>query len=598
MIIQEEVNKKIKLILKDKETIFNLLSLFPDIFKDSPNINTINQAYDFIKLIDKNLSNISDAKSLYKLNSIKDVVIFYNEISKINKFFMIIKNTFNKIFANEQQVFLTQTYLDKFINLQKNIQIILTKSNNEIEIIDARIDNICLDALLKYFNDFESEGKIPGDFIQDLINLCKDYQYSWKLYKMFIAKIIDKYENTKEMYDILQKNEQAKNYIFLGENVTKNDIKENKEKFDFNNPPLYNYGLIPVLKPENIKYISSKVFEYSVENIKEFEDICKKEKYDLVIIKKILDRGISYNILDLMNFEKSKEYEKTNSSSDGINTFTIERYRNISYIADINKKKKWEISYKYIVNDQDHKFVIILEELYPNTYQVLSNNFDSFFVRKTAIIEFFKSEYLSKHDSYSRIHGYNRIINNDIMNNMFLPLSVDTEVLLKKSQIVDAKYLRHEIYSKILSEFIDNYDKSNPKNIYDISKLVHDEKILKLFNQIMMDQFHSHINDNMNLYESKGVSLAEIYTSFIYTMNTYDRDFVKKIHDEFSLEIVKLKNLENIDKNIDKKEIIDMFDKILKTSVNAVITLQSNIFQILHYKLYLLNIPFSNSTTS
>lgn len=92
----------------------------------------------------------------------------------------------------------------------------------------------------------------------------------------------------------------------------------------------------------------------------------------------------------------------------------------------------------------------------------------------------------------------------------------------------------------------------------------------------------------MNLYENKDVLMPEIYSSFIYTMNTYYRDFIKKIHDEFSLEIVKLDNLE-------KKIVIDMYDKIIKTSVNNVVTLQSNIFQVLHYKLYLLNIPFSNS---
>ncbi len=580
--LKKDVIKKLDIIEKDRYKIFGLLSDFQDIFRDSPNIVTINKSYEFIKELSKNIKEFS-----YNDSNVKNVVIVYHNVSKINILFKIIKKTFEKIFSNEQQSFLAQTFLDKFLDLQKKINIILNKSLKEMEFIDSNIESICSNVILE--NNKESTDELTKDssiikLIEKIIELCKEYENSWKLYEVIMTKIIQQYENTPEMFNILQQNEKAKNYILLD---NKEDTSVN---YNSNNPPLYTYGLIPISKPDNIKKISDIIFKKQIDNIKDFENVCKIEKYDLLVIKKILERGISYNVIDLMNFEKSKEYEKTNSQNDGINIYTIERYNNISYIADLNKKKKWEISYKYMVKNSENKFAIVLEELYPDFYQILSNNFDSPFIRKNSIIEFFDSQYLiSKKDiEYSRIHNYNRMLNNNIMNNMFLPANVDVDAILKKSQIVDAKYLRHEIYSKILDEFTSRYEKSNPKNLYEISKLVHDERVLKLFNQVMMDQFHSHLKNNMNLYESKEISLAEIYSSFIYTMNTYDRDFIKKIHDEFSLEIVKLKDL-------NKKDVINMFDKILKTSVDTVITLQSNIFQVLHYKLYLLNIPFSNT---
>src|SRR5690606_542535 len=128
---------------------------------------------------------------------------------------------------------------------------------------------------------------------------------------------------------------------------------------------------------------------------------------------------------------------------------------------------KWTIEYKYLYESQDNNFVLILEELHENKYCIVSNNMLSTFSRKLHVKEFV---YFVKSLSYvsTRIDNYNEILNQKIIANMFLHVKPDVDALKVKSQVIDPKYLRNEIYIIILVRFQNLLEKKKKiRNIYD-----------------------------------------------------------------------------------------------------------------------------------
>jgi hypothetical protein len=313
-----------------------------------------------------------------------------------------------------------------------------------------------------------------------------------------------------------------------------------------------------------------------------------------LVIRKYLNRGINYNILDLMDFEKTKAFEKNHSSNDGIAVETVERYNTIEYIS--SKQIDWDIKYDYMHNtpvDTGNKFIVVLQELYPDRYLVLSNKLDAFersyVIRKTQVKELIQFVEAQSYTS-TRVNNYNKIINEKILDNMFLATRPDVENLKIKSQIIDPKYLRNEIYVLVLSKFRELHGKTKVRSIYDFSKLVHSVEFERLFSDIIMNEYYKYLFKNNSIYEAENISISEIYTSFLYTISIYERDFKKKIHDSFLRDMGLIPEeifTKEFDEEARKQSTLEFFDALLKTVLGDIITSENNIFQSLIYKLYL-----------
>ena len=131
------------------------------------------------------------------------------------------------------------------------------------------------------------------------------------------------------------------------------------------------------------------------------------------------------------------------------------------------------------------------------------------------------------------------------------------------------------------------YKKVKISSIYDFSKLIHDEAFGALFSQVIMNEYYKYLFRNTAIYETENISISEVYTSFLYTISIYERDFSKKIHDTFLRDLSKM-DQSPFDKSNDKdQKLLDTFDKLVNGVLHEIITNENNIFQSLIYKIYL-----------
>lgn len=567
-----------EIIIKTKNKITeNLLEEVYFLYEKTKNIFADNENV-YIQKIEKSLEFIKTLKIETTGADYKDLINLWENYVKIDKLLDIIKSCFEKILDKKTNIttFLSQTYIDETREYNKKINLLFKKIDKDNKHNREQLKIILIDTITKNIKtaDIKTEyNKLLDAIKENSIELLCDISNN-------ILEYYTKENNILDAYNILEKIETKKNDIFG---------KSSKIKYNGLNPFIKGFGLVPVTPLMSINEIINSLFSEQGKTLKDLIKLCKDKEYDLVNIKKIVNRGIEYNTADLLSFNKSKEYEKIQNNDDGITLNTIERYNTISYIAE--KQDKWNITYDYLNKNDNNKFAIILNEYNDNKFCIMMNqlNTEQKFIRKSNVIELLDFVNNQSYSS-SRVNNYNNIINSSIVENMFLSVKPDLENLKIKSYVIDPKYLRNEIYLMIFSKFKTMIRKTAPKSIYEFSKLIHDELFEELFVQIIMNEYYKYLFKNTSIYETENISMAEMYSSFLYTINIYARDFTKKIHDDFlsnSINEIKAKKDLFKDKENAIDELTTIYDNLLKNVLSAIITNENNIFQSLIYKLYL-----------
>lgn len=576
----EFLNKKISKIEKLKEEADILLDKIKSIFVKEENIY-VNKISIGLKHLMSVLDKIKNGK--HSENIVNQVMLYTNN-TIVNNILEIINDCFNKILDKKINVetFLSQTFINETREYNQKVQMLFAKIKKEIDQIDKNLLNIISDDIFKEIMPENTDKNIKKNFIE-FTNMISGMSQATLLYKTVTNKILQHItaEDIQLSYEIMNIVEMAKNTL-LSENN-----KSTSLPYTTVNPFIKNFGLINTSGLLSINDISQLLFHNENSTIQDLIKTCKTKEYDLIVIKKILNRGIEYNILPLVDYSESKKFDSSHNNDDGISEDTITRYRTIDYITP--SPNKWEIKYEYSYENATNKFVLILQELAPKKYCILSNKLEPskesriYFVRKSVINEFIKFV-KTKSYNHTRVNNYNEIINEKIVNNMFLYVKPDIESLKIKSQVIDSKYLRNEIYVLILAKFKTMFEKKNIKSIYDFSTLIHDESLLKIFSQVIMNEYYKYLFKNASVYETENISASEVYSSFLFVINIYERDFIKQMHDIFINRIP--------DKSVfsdEKKNIIlfELFEKLLNDVLHLIVTNESNIFQTIIYKLYL-----------
>ena len=588
-------------VIYEKNTISTLLY--------TKSFNTLDQTLIFLDdLLSKQIA-VNDIK-----NKIPILQLIENNML-ISKIFDIIKielhNILSVININEDMplnyISETHRYL-KLFNAEFNK---VTYDCNEI---DKIINQTAINTLFEQFitsskKDIKKDIKKVLDGFISLSEEFKKYKYTYFLYAHIYNKILLEINNDdseldsvvnsnayKKTYEkILDIHEQNKDYVLsilaIDELQKPKKVSKSHETSLKTNPELKSYGLVPISNLLTIDQISEMIWPKSkaVKTIDEFINLCKTKRTDLITIKEYLNRGIDYNVLDLMNFEKSKNFDILNNSNDGITQGTTERFTNIKYISSINKQFKFTKVYKYDYMSNINDSIIVIEELAPDQYHILSNQFKDQFNKildKTSIKDFIK--FINNTSSaVSRIDVYNTIINKNIVKNMFLGSKPDMTILEQKALTVDPKYLRHEIYTNIISKYkeLDAHHKIPNKSIHTFSKLFHNKAFEQIFSNMISKQYNTYFSNTFsdgntkNIKDEKklDISTSEVYSSFVFSMYIYERDFKKKMHDNFIIEMHSIVDL-------DKDALFIVFEKILNRVLNDVITNDSNLLQSLEFK--------------
>ncbi len=182
---------------------------------------------------------------------------------------------------------------------------------------------------------------------------------------------------------------------------------------------------------------------------------------------------------------------------------------------------------------------------------------------------------------------YNDILCHSIANNMFLSVKPSIDELKIKSAVADPKYMRNNIYLNMMSRYKKLYT-NKINTLYKFNEMIHDESFYQIFDNVIMNEFTNHLIKNLNTLDIENISVAEIYSSFLPTLNTYSRDFRRGMHDKFTAVYGTLDKQIFAMNDADREtELSHLFSTTLRTILSGIITNNSNLFQSLLYKILL-----------
>ncbi len=307
--------------------------------------------------------------------------------------------------------------------------------------------------------------------------------------------------------------------------------------------------------------------------------------YDLILITRHSPTSIIYNIRDLMDYEKSAEFDRKHKKTDGVTTESAARYNIIKYAGD---KGKWKIDYKFII-DKNNKFTVVLETVYPGIYHILSTNLKTNIIRSSQIqpLATFIKKAEKQQIQKSRIDMYNEILCHSIANNMFLSVKPSIDELKVRSAATDPKYMRNNIYLNMMSQYKKLYT-NKINNLYKFNELIHDESFYQIFSNVVMNEFTNHLIKNLNTLDIENINVAEVYSSFLPTLTRYSRDFRRNMHDKFTASYASMdKQIFSMNDKDREIKLSSIFSETLRMILEGIVTNNSNLFQSLLYKIML-----------
>ena len=515
------------------------------------------------------------------ISELTDNSINTEEIKKnVDTLLLLLSNPNNNNFQIIENKNIVLVILD---NIHNNIVKLSSYSlNKDIKSITHEFTKIKKTFIDEYDSTFKEVVQTFKDSVKSIEEFrefslqIRKYIFLWPLYEIITQHLLKLDING----EILEINEENKNYILS--NTFSNISKKSSKGIG-----LKTYGLIPISGLLSIDDILKLVLKKSdkTHTFDQFIKICKNMKMNLILIKKHVNNGIDYNILNLLDYAKSAEYANSNNSKDGITINTINRYQTIKYIE--KKSISNVINYSiYVSNTED---LLILEEIWPNKYYIMSNKFDDqYILQKSNLKEFI--DFVENSNVNTRINDYNAIINKKIMKNMFLDKKYDIDELKEKSIDKDPKYFRHEIQTSITDAYSKLIKSASIKNIQDFSKIVLNKKLIDVFS-ISINNFSS-LNNNLN-------EKTEIMASYIYNISINERDFEKRINDLFKSSIQEMVK-DNIfaDTNAEslKRKLFNVFISILDSVLNSIINVDNSMYQVFTFKSELLKIAADNAS--
>lgn len=564
-------------------------------------VEDIDEISIILKKIDKLLNNIFDVSTnIFIIPTLYELWHLFNSgIYKIEK---IINELDTIIHTNPNSIHITDIQFSFISDLYNNLNKIFQKFHNENKLIDIDIikfiDN-------NHFNDIKPI--VSNDILNNIetfTKLLKTYPFSISIFAFMMQSILLKCIPMGEQICniVIDHIESAKDFIMLESIKT----KLNSKSIHKSNPHIKTFGLTPSGKSQSLKVLISDIFnkekDSKIKDEKCLESISKKNNVCIVILNRIINKPIEFNLWNLIDWKYSQPFLQ--SESVGVNKKMIDRFNTLSYI-EIDKYQKWNFDINYYGN-LDNDYFIIIEKLNDDVFRLLNLYDRESDMKKTFGGSSYKTQIHKKQITYfieyvrnngiildnTRISEYHILNEKKILKNLFLPSKFNTKNISVKSQIIDSKYLRYEIKNQLIAEFAEIIKKeykngSLIKTNKDIGVIIHHENISNIFNSIIIEQY-----DIYTFKNKENVSpfpYSETLKTFIAEISLINRAFVRDIHSKFTSK--------KIDQTIftesnEKKNIYlnDMFVNIIDAVLLKIISDESNIYQSLLYKNSLLQL--------
>jgi hypothetical protein len=460
-----------------------------------------------------------------------------------------------------------------------NKKYILFKNGNDQ--INMQIIDIFADILMNWITS-EIDIFICLKYIQ---NSFETYIESIHLYANIMQKIILT-QTGESMFLALKLLEKSKTLILS--KIQCFNVYKGKNSDIYDNPLISTFGLIPICESNNLQNIiqnatktmfSSKLKESNLSNI------AKKLKIGIIIFYKVVKNPIEFSLWKLLIAPENKLLDPTN----GINNETIKRFKTIFYTAEESQTKhafKWDFDIKYYGISDVNNF-LILDTLDGLKYRILlpwkSRNPDINTILPKYRIPFILLNYIkNKNTITTRLDNYNQIMIKKAQSTMFLDSIVNFDKIEKISHIYESKYLRHSLYNEIKLEYDELVsNKEDIKNLVQFSDLIHSDNIYDKFTEVILNYYNEYIGINQSLLDKLNFPYSEILVTFLSYLRNLTIDFKKEIHTQYlhsesSLNANIFTDISNSEK---LSKLNKVFENILLTTLNTIITDETNIYQ-------------------
>jgi hypothetical protein len=549
-------------------------------------------------------------------NKFSSIIRDYHEaelktlIKTIDGFEIIINTVKKTTIDNPENFFIVVHYLAHLDNTTKKIKDVFEYFNPEQHRFTQEFSTtylietgsmfdgiiVLINGILKKHDVYDSEiieflgDRVVGSLafsnilleFSKLRSFYRKYRNSVSLYAYVSQKILDKLFSGEKFervlaFKIMVMIEEDKNFELENSQLTKKytNLKTN--------PPQLSFGLVPKTNYLPIGEIIQLAFGQSVSGTaveSMFDSIGKTNRLTIVVQKKISQKAAEYflnNILEKSNYKHTA----------GINKDLVEKFTTIKTGKDYSSYK-FQLSVYGLPIETDSN-ILITETIDLKSYRIMSSwSSPSFITDKKNCMEYIKyvkDEYIKKP---RRAENYNNIMINKMTANMFLKRSVDVKKMSEISQVKEIKFLRNSVYTKMLEFYVDIMNKEynegkNIKDNKDLIKIINDIRIKDLFTEILVKNYYTYLKKNQFLTQSSNFVFTEVLSTFLANLQIIVRGFIREIYT--NSEKYEPKNtLYQKEYPVIYSEIRDIFDKVLKKTLEKIMDDKSNIYQSLIYK--------------
>lgn len=483
-------------------------------------------------------SATADYEKLGKLKvsiGISDYFFTWSRLSRLPNTISTIIRTVKNRFGRQMNTFVTQSTMGHLVREEQQLVDMNSKATTKGGIILNELRNLFAAAIVQILDD--DVKKIQTEFRVDPLTV--------DLYVDIMNIMLERYTNARQ-FDMVSA---VKSLIDEDKKwILQRGMAVSKTSPDI---PMTNFGLVPLSTARLLPDLAEtlQVTSNDAASIEKLSKALNKKNIDLVVINKIIEYPIEYDIFGLL----SKSIDK----NVGINKDLIDRFKTLT-ISDT--KMKWNFDIKFYKTDGEKAVVLLCTS---DKYSTLSLFLGGpAYLFKTDLLNLYNVDKDPKRDNYN----YKAI---DIAkNNMFL----DVEFKVAEVPSVDIMVgdIINSIFLEISKEFVKKLPKSYPKDTSILRELFVSEKYRDIAKRELTSKFHEFFRKNM--YEISAY-LGEAQMTFLFQMAHFERSFFKELGDAFTDYI---SEIQIEDENL--KVLNESFERTVVGILRKLISQDSNIF--------------------
>lgn len=329
------------------------------------------------------------------------------------------------------------------------------------------------------------------------------------------------------------------------------------------NPPLYTHGLVPCSAAMRLPELAEAL---SLPKVKSLDALAKViSRADLIVQYRVIKNPIVYDI--------TKLYGAKIDAAAGPNPKMIGLLKTLQYAAQEATSFKWRFDTEKWIDPANDR-VLILNAVTPELFKVMAPIFS-----RRPILAFKSSvPFLYQDPVVSRRWMYNAQVIQRAMPRMFSSVKFDIKRIEQKYEIVDIKYLINRIYLELERKY-DELSKGRPAATpSDLRNVFTNAAYTEIYSRICQEEFHNYFSKNLYLINIDKVDIGEVFSSFLFYLQHYERNFSKELYDRYNDLVKKAPDLGTMDKKVFMEIVLNALKKFIKN--------ESNIYKNIHMKLY------------